>query len=331
MERRSIRRGTGLAAGALAVALSAACGSTSGTDEEGAAGGDGFPVTVETVHGAVEIPSKPANVVALGWSDAEAALALGVQPAGLSDWQGYGGKGVGPWAEDLVEGEPEDLGTMEVSDEAVADLDPDVVLNTRSDGEESKFATLREIVPVVDPPKGVEVSYGTTWRQQMEQVSLALGEQEKGEELVKDLEERFAATAGEHPEFQGKSVAVGAFYGDKLGVYVPGDPRVDFMEELGFENEQEINELAEGEFYVDLPLEQAEKLDADLTVVFPIGMEAEQLKDDEVLNSIPSAEDGRLVVLEDPDLANAFSSGSTLGIGYALDHAPQLFAEALSG
>src|SRR5690606_41925833 len=63
----------------------------------------------------------------------------------------------------------------------------------------------------------------------------------------------------------------------------------------------------------------------------PIGMEAEQLKDDEVLNSIPSAEDGRLVVLEDPDLANAFSSGSTLGIGYALDHAPQLFAEALSG
>ncbi|MFC7740165.1 hypothetical protein ACFQXA_03155 [Nocardiopsis composta] len=50
-------------------------------------------MTVETVHGAVEIPSKPANVVALGWSDAEAALALGVQPAGLSDWQGYGGKG----------------------------------------------------------------------------------------------------------------------------------------------------------------------------------------------------------------------------------------------
>jgi iron complex transport system substrate-binding protein len=37
--------------------------------------------------------------VALGWSDAETALALGVQPVGASDWLAFGGEGVGPWAE----------------------------------------------------------------------------------------------------------------------------------------------------------------------------------------------------------------------------------------
>ncbi|MFC4562450.1 ABC transporter substrate-binding protein [Nocardiopsis mangrovi] len=329
MEQRLIRRATALTAGALALALSTSCGAEPAGDGEGAAAGGGFPVTVETVHGDVEIAEKPTDVVALGWSDAEAALALGVQPVGLSDWQAYGGKGVGPWAEDLLDAEPADLGTMEVSAEAVANLDPDVVLNTRSDGQESTLSTVREFVPVVDPPQGVEVSYGTTWRQQMTQVSLALGEVEKGEELIADLEARFAEVAAEHPEFEGRTVAVGAFYGDRLGAYVPGDSRVDFMEELGFESKPEINDLAGDEFYVDLGLEEVETLDADLTVVFPIGMEAAELADNELLNSIPSARDGRLVVLDDPDLVNAFSSGSTLGIAHALDEAPQVFSAAL--
>jgi hypothetical protein len=36
-------------------------------------------------------------------------------------------------------------------------------------------------------------------------------------------------------------------------------------------------------------------------------------------------------VLLDETLANAFSSGSVTGIGYALDNAVPLFAEALQG
>jgi iron complex transport system substrate-binding protein len=36
-------------------------------------------------------------------------------------------------------------------------------------------------------------------------------------------------------------------------------------------------------------------------------------------------------VLLDETLANAFSSGSVLGTGYALDNAVPLFAEALQG
>ena len=61
-------------------------------------------------------------VVALGWGDMETVLALGGQVVGTSDWLGFGGDGVGPWAADLVTRTPEQLGTLELSYEAVAAL-----------------------------------------------------------------------------------------------------------------------------------------------------------------------------------------------------------------
>ncbi|MDN5635915.1 MAG: iron-siderophore ABC transporter substrate-binding protein, partial [Brevibacterium sp.] len=60
------------------VLLLAACGGGSG--EEDAAPG----ISVDTKFGSVEVPQDPQKVVALGWGDAETALALGVQPVGAS-------------------------------------------------------------------------------------------------------------------------------------------------------------------------------------------------------------------------------------------------------
>jgi ABC-type Fe3+-hydroxamate transport system substrate-binding protein len=66
-------------------------------------------------------------VVALGWSDAETALALGVQPVGASDWLGFGGEGVGPWAAGRYDEAPQIIDTLEPSLEAIAALKPDGV------------------------------------------------------------------------------------------------------------------------------------------------------------------------------------------------------------
>lgn len=59
-------------------------------------GSDAFPVDLTTKFGKVTVDEAPKRVVALGWGDAETALALGVQPVGASDWLGFGGEGVGP-------------------------------------------------------------------------------------------------------------------------------------------------------------------------------------------------------------------------------------------
>jgi iron complex transport system substrate-binding protein len=326
-----LTRGGSIAAGALSLLLLAACGQTPGSAEGGSDGeaAEGYPVTVETLFGDVEIEDRPTNVVAMGWSDAETALALGVQPVGVADWQAYGGAGVGPWAADLFDGEPVSVGTMEPNLEAIASLEPDVILDTRSDNSQERHDLLSPVAPVVGPPPGVEVTYGTTWQQQTRQVAQVVGEQERAEELIGELEGRFARIREENPEFAGMTMTVGAYFDGQYGAYVPGDARVDLLRELGFQYDPEVLEMADDAFYFDLSPERLEVLDADLTVMFPLGDTADHLRQDPVLQGIPSAEDGRLVIVDDLELANAFSSGSHPGISHALDELVPLLQETL--
>ncbi|MFL1379633.1 MULTISPECIES: ABC transporter substrate-binding protein [unclassified Nocardiopsis] len=330
MYRGPLTRGGAIAAGALSVLMLAACGgqATEGPSSPGEAS-EGYPVTVETLFGDVTIEDRPENVVAMGWSDAETALALGVQPVGVADWQGYGAPGVGPWAADLFDSEPAQLAALEPNLEEIAALEPDVILDTRSDNSQERHDLLSPVAPVVGPPPGVEVTYGTTWQEQTRQVAQVLNEAERGEELIAELEAKFETLREENPEFADVTIAVGAYFDGQYGAYVPGDGRVDLLQDLGFQYKSEITDMAEGAFYVDLSPELVEVLDADLTIVFPIGDVVDVLNEDPVLQGIGSAQDGRLIILDDPELVNAFSSGSTLGVSHALDGIVPLIHEAL--
>ncbi|PSL55559.1 iron complex transport system substrate-binding protein [Saccharothrix carnea] len=296
----------------LSALLLAACGGGGGE-----AGPSSSGVTVDTRFGPVAIERPPTRVVALGWSDAEAALALGVQPVGASDWLAFGGKGVGPWAEGLYRQAPTLLGTTEIDYEAVAALQPDLILNTRSDNDPEKHETLSKIAPTIGAPKDV-IPYGTSWRQQVELVAKALGKVPEGEKIIADLDAKFAANR----KFEGRTTVVGAYFDGKFGAYVSGDSRADFMEAVGFTLREDVEALAAGTFYVDISAERLDLLDADLPVLFPIGGDAAPLKGNPL---VPE----KALILEDKTLVNAFSSGSSLGLAHALDHAVPLFTAAL--
>jgi len=328
------------AAVVLSVALlAAACGSdtSEGPADDASAGAGGgstpssdgaFPVTVDTAFGPVEVAEEPQRVVALGWSDAETALALGVEPVGASDWLGFGGDGVGPWAEDLYTQPPEIISTLEPELEAIAALQPDLILDTRSDGTQERYDALSQIAPTVGIPEGAE-SYTTTWEQQLDLVGQALGREEEADQLQDDVDQSLADAAEANPQFAGTTVAVGARTAEEWGAYTSGDSRVQLMEALGFEQSPQVEELATDGFYVPVSNEQLELLDADLTVVFPIFVEAATITDDPLFQALPSVSEGRSVVLEDQTLLNAFSSGDALGIQYAVENAVPLFAEAV--
>ena len=120
------RMATGVAALASAAVLLVGCSSESTSDTDNAAGGEGETRVVETKFGEVEVPADTEHIVALGWGDAETALALGVQPVGASDWLAFGGEGVGPWAEgmyDQVELIAEALGKEEDGEQLLADVE----------------------------------------------------------------------------------------------------------------------------------------------------------------------------------------------------------------
>ncbi|WP_448615117.1 iron-siderophore ABC transporter substrate-binding protein [Modestobacter sp. URMC 112] len=329
--RRPALRGAALLAAAVV-----ATGCSSGAEPDpaaaeagtGTAAASGFPVTVSTAFGDVTVEEEPTRVVALGWSDAETALALDVQPVGASDWLGFGGEGVGPWAEGRYDEAPEIIETLEPSLEAVAALEPDLILDTRSDATQERYDALSAIAPTIGQPEGVG-PYQTTWQQQLELVGQALGRSEEAAAVQDDVDRQFADAAAANPGFEGTEVAVGAYTSEGFGGYVRGDARVDFMEQLGFVNAPAIQELAGEDFFVPISEEQLQLFDAPLTVVFPIFVDATEITANPLWQAVPSVQQGHAVVLDDPTLANAFSSGSSLGIGHALDNAVPLFAGAL--
>jgi iron complex transport system substrate-binding protein len=331
MSVRPFLRGAALLA---ATVLVTGCGSgDTGSAEDAAAssgpsGSGASPVTVETAFGPVEVPEEPERVVALGWSDAETALALGVQPVGASDWLGFGGEGVGPWAEGLYDEAPEIIETLEPSLEAIAALDPDLILDTRSPATQDRHDALSAIAPTIGQPEGVG-PYQTTWQQQLDLVGQALGRGEEAAELQAEVEQQFTEAAQANPQFEGTEVAVGAYTSEGFGAYVRGDTRVDFMEALGFTNDAAVQDLAGESFSISLSEEQVPLLDAPLTVVFPIFVDAAQITGNPLWQSLPSVQQGNALVLEDQTLVNAFSSGSALGTRYALENAVPLFAETL--
>ncbi|WP_072804322.1 iron-siderophore ABC transporter substrate-binding protein [Rhodococcoides yunnanense] len=312
---------------ALSVVVLTACSGSSDSESETAEG-----ATVDTIFGEVTVPADPQRVVALGWSDAETALALGVQPVGASDWLAVGGDGLGPWVDESYDTAPTILGTYDVSIESVAALKPDLILWTRSTNDKAVYDKLSEVAPTVGAPVGTEIAYGTTWDGQTQLVADALGKSEEGAQLIDDTNADFDAAISANPEFAGKNVAVGTLYSGQLGAYVDGDARVEFMKRLGFVNSPAIQSQAQdGKFAIDLSAENVAQLDADLTVMFPIGETADAITNDPSIQGLPVARDGRLVVLDDQNLSNAFSSASVAGTQYAIENAVPLFAAPLKG
>lgn len=284
-------------------------------------------VTIDTKFGEVNIEKEPKRIVALGWGDAETALALGVEPIGASDWLGFGNEGVGPWLDGAYKTAPTILGTMELDYEQIASLEPDLILDVRSSGDQERYNRLSEIAPTIGVPKGGD-GYLTTYQQQVQIIAKALGKEAEGEQLLKNVDTAFEKVKKEYPQFAGKTVAVGAYTSEGWGAYVSGDARADFMTSLGFSMKEEIEKQANGEFYIPVADEQLELLDADLTVVIPIWVDTEEITNNALYQKIPSVADGRSIII-DGDYANAFSTGTAPAMLWAIEQLPSMFNKAL--
>ncbi|UYP17429.1 iron-siderophore ABC transporter substrate-binding protein [Rhodococcus sp. Z13] len=312
---------------ATTAVLLAACGSDDGESASETTGAESgaFPATIETMFGPVTVEEQSERVVALGWGDAETALALGVEPVGASDWLAFGGDGVGPWVEDGYSESPEIIGTVEPSFEQIAALTPDLILDTASSGEQARYDTLSGIATTIGPPEGA-TAYQTPRDAQITMVATALGVPEKGEELVTELDEQFAQAAADHPEFAGKTVTVAAYTSDGWGAYVSRDARVQFLQDLGFVNNPAVEAMAGDNFFVPVSDENLGMLDSDLLLVLPIYVDSAEVTENPLFQQLPVVQDGRYLVLDSgSDVANAISLNSALSIPFALDQlVPQL-------
>ncbi|MEU6841875.1 iron-siderophore ABC transporter substrate-binding protein [Streptomyces sp. NPDC046716] len=322
-----------LLVGALALTLTgtlAACGSDKddASDTAGSASTGSFPAKVSTKFGTVTVKQQPKRVVALGWGDAETALALGVQPVGQSDWLAFGGDGVGPWAKGKYDKSPQKIGTLEPEYEKIAALKPDLILDTKSSGDQTRYDTLSKIAPTIGVPKGGD-QYKVSWEKQTTMVSQALGLADRGKKLIDGTKQEFAAAAKAHPEFKDRTITVGSRTATTWGAYVRGTGRVDFVERLGFTNNPAVEKKAGSAFSVSVSEENLQLLDADLLVMAPIGTTAKKVGSDPLYRAIPGVKKGHSLVFDDKNISSAFATDSILSTRYALKHVVPLLAEKL--
>lgn len=198
---------------------------------------DSFPVTIEHALGTTVIEAKPERVVTWGWSAQDVVIELGVAPVGMPFFSYGGGEdGVLPWTEDAIKAAGMEMPTVlpnsgEPPLEAIAALQPDLILAPYSGITPDEYALLSNIAPVVAYP---ETPWFIGWQDVVRVTGKALGESEKAEALVAETEAWLGEKAAAYPDMKGLTFANFINRDDgQVSVRNDRDPRVQLFTDLG--------------------------------------------------------------------------------------------------
>ncbi len=266
-----------LAAAGVLVASLAGCATASDTPSEAAGAGDdsAFPMTVSSALGDAVIEELPTRIATWGWGATDAVLALGIVPVAIpSDDYSGGDDRIAPWVEDALEelgGEAPailDNTTYELSVEELLATDPDVLIAPYSGLTQEEFDEVTAAgIPVVAYE---EAAWATPWRDVVTVTGQVLGMDAEAEAILEGVDADVAAAAAENPEFAGTTIAVPSDFAGTWSLYLPADPRVQILEDLGFVSAPGVTELDTGEstFYTTVSPESLDKIDAEVVLTF---------------------------------------------------------------
>ncbi|TWD81431.1 iron complex transport system substrate-binding protein [Kribbella amoyensis] len=333
-------RSSWVAVVAVVLALAAslvACGSDDGP-ETTAAGGEGFPVTVDHLFGSTTIPAKPQRVVTIGGGDMEAAIALGVELVAGADWFGF--TETRGWVKDALGDRPAPklIQAYEPKFEGIAALKPDLILYVNSVNDKQQYETFAAMAPTIAAPPGTKNVYGVAWQDQVRSIAKATGTSAEAEQVVQRTEALITDTAKANEEFAGKVITAGVYSSGELSAWLPSDPRMRLLTALGFKPNPRIAAMDNGDFYVKLPDEDIGKLDADLIFLAAADQNGKidpGVTGNKLFAALPAVKAGHVayfggapVINSNSDsgqFSSAFSIGGPLGIKYALTKlVPQL-------
>ncbi|HEU4658227.1 MAG TPA: iron-siderophore ABC transporter substrate-binding protein [Capillimicrobium sp.] len=328
-----MRRLAALLATTAAAAALAACGGDDGGGEATAASSSAatgaFPVTVEHKFGSTTIEEEPKRVVALGYTDQDPVLALGVVPVGVGDFLGGYDWRARPWAQEALGGaQPEVVAGQEINFEAVAAQRPDLIIAINAGLKEGDYDRLSKIAPTV-AQSGEYIDFGMPWDEQTLLVGRALGRSEEAERVVEDVRARFAEVREEHPEFEGKTAILAYGGPDGYGAYATEDTRSRFLSELGFVTPKKVDGLAGESFYTAFSQEQFRLMDQDVVVMY--GAKEDVLKDP-AFSRLDAVKEDRVIYLDLTDqFSGALGFASALSLPWLVDESEEMFAAAVDG
>jgi len=286
------------------------------------------PREVLHAYGSTTVEGQPERIVSLSYIGHDFLLALGVQPIALRHWYGGNAFGVWPWAEDaLGDAEPVVLyGGIDI--ERIALLQPDLIVGQWSGMSRAEYDLLSQIAPTLPHPVG-EQTHTASWQQMTRQLGAILNLEDKADELVNDLETRFADIRRAHPDWQ-SARAVAAF-APRLSAYGTSDLRGRFLQDLGFVLPAELDDLARFDAnFIRLEQENIATLDGDL-LIWVHAQDINTVLDALALRpTLRAVLEGR-EVYADYNLTAALNHSSPLSLNYALDRIVPLIEAAMDG
>ncbi len=308
----------------------AGCGGGAGGDESGEEGGSGEARTVEHKFGETEVEGEPGRVVSIGYQEHDFLFALGVSPVAVRYWYGDEDDVIFPWAEDEAgDAEPEILNMPEnINFERIAALEPDLIVGLYSGMTEDDYGTLSEIAPTV-AQSGDFIDYGMPWQE----TTMMLGREGRAEELVAEVEGMFEEARESHPEFEGKSLAIGTYAEGTFSTFASADARSRFFTSLGFVIPEEFDELAGDSFFAEISEERVDLLDADVLVWDQISFVEggrEAIESEPLINRLDAMREGRAIFLEG-DTEDAFGWNTVLSLPFALEEIVPMLEGAVNG
>ncbi|HSJ21658.1 MAG TPA: ABC transporter substrate-binding protein [Nocardioidaceae bacterium] len=326
-----------LTAAAVAVATTLSACSTGSTANEATEASaneaevDAFPVTIEHAHGKTTVEKEPQRVVALGWSDPDVVLSLGVVPVGASN-NSWGGTKEGStiWFDEALAEIKDAEAPTRIDDTSsgiagavgdIAKLQPDLVLATNSGMTKAEYEKLSKLgVPVVAYPGR---AWMTSWRDSLDMIGKSLGRNKLADEVEADVEETLDDAKQEHPNLVGTSHFVSWIDPtdtSSIGVY--GDSRSTVLTEVGLTQPEWVQDITKGEAYGTISAERAATLEADLALLTAESKaEADKITRDKLIAKIPAVAAGNVWWdLPDHSTAYALDVATPLSLPYMVQH-----------
>ena len=324
--------------GGLAVAALQGC--TNDANEPSAASGkdtgnaDAFPVTVSHRFGETTIPASPQRILALGQTDCDPLIALGITPTAIGSFLDSWYNPVFPWNESGFAEKPEEVRFYDLEFEKIAALQPDLITMVSGGISEKDYDTLSKIAPVVGPPVGFQDS-AVPYGEHTLLIGRAVGLEDEAKALVEALDEQFRQVREEHPEWSGlNAVHAEAYTG---AYYVLGEqaPRTTFLTSMGFTVDPELADIVGTDYSKEISAEELDLVgDQDMVVWTTDEGAIPDVRANPVVSRLRSVQDGNAIWLSYASTDTFFWAmdwATVLSAPFALEKGVPLIEAALAG
>lgn len=288
-------------------------------------GDDGRPAyraqTFAHEHGNTQVSAAPQAIAALGAGDADAVLALGLQPVAIGSTSGA----LPSWEQTVVSGRPTIVsGFLDTA--AIAAAKPDLIIDT-GDLDAATYDKLSGIAPTITRP-AENATAPWTWQNQLTWIGKIAGLDGEANDQINAVASQTNDVKAQNPAFTGKSVQAVTVSDDGVAQVLVPSNTASYLETLGLRYDDKLaaTPADTGDTRPVQDLNALYLVETDVLVVLRTDAAAGQGG----FGGLPqpfSSYRGAMVIVDDPDALSALANpGGALATKYLNTH----FVPALS-